>query len=281
MKYIGIIFAFLAMVLFVMPEDADARRIGGARSFGGKSTFSTPAAKPPVTGGINNPTSNVTGGANAAAAGTMTRNSGMGMMGGLFGGLLAGSLIGSMLGGGAFAGGGMIDFLLIALLFYLGFRLFNSFRAKNNNNANPYQGRAQANYAEHSQAPSQENPMQKSQGIDNAEFIEGAKTAFNRLQSSWSKRDLADIKIFTTTAVYSEIEKHFKEDPEPCETEIISLSAQINNIEKDREMDRISVYFTCLMREGDEENAKNITELWHFLRNDEHSMWKVDGIQQV
>ncbi len=279
MKYIGIVFAFIAMVLFVLPEDADARRIGSARSFGGSSSFSTPAAKPPVTSGINNATG-ATAGAGAAAAGTMTRNSGMGMMGGMFGGLLAGSLIGSMLFGGAFAGGGLIDFLLIALLFYIGFRLFNSFRAKNNN-TNSYQGRAQANYAEHSQAPRQESPVQKANTIDNAEFIEGAKTAYNRLQASWSKRDLEDIKIFTTKAVYTEIEKHFEEDPEPCETEIISLSAQINNIEKDRDMDRISVYFTCLMREGDEENAKTVTELWHFLREDVYSMWKVDGIQQV
>ncbi len=279
MKYIGIVFTFLAMFLFVMPEDAESARIGRGSSFGSKSTFSTPAAKPPVTSNITN---NSIGGANAgAAAGTLNRGSGMGMMGGMFGGLLAGSLIGSMLGGGAFAGGGLFDILLIGLFVYIAFRLFTNLRGQKQGQSAEYFNGRMDNYAEHSSAPSQEASVQNQHKIDTKEFIEGAKTAYNRLQSSWSKRDLNDIKIFTTKSVYAEIQKHFEEDPEPCITEVISLDAQINNIEKDNGKDRISVYFTCLIREGEDANAQNVTELWHFVREDEVSMWLVDGIQQV
>ncbi len=310
MKYIGLILAFLGVILFSFPDDADARRFGGSRSFGGKSSFSAPAPKAPAgnVGGTsstfrNDTTKAPTGAANTAGAGAATAagaSRGIGGMG-LFGGLLAGTFIGSMLFGGTAAGGGLFDIIIIGLLVYLAVRLFRSF-SNRNQNTQYQQNTHRQNSSQNSQwdklrSDNEENPVYSRNNndtqaetqsqptnalsVDTEEFVEGAKTAYVRLQESWDKRDLDDIKIFTTKAVYEEILAQANEDPTPSKTHILSVNAQINAMEKDSEGERISVYFTALLREDSEGAAENVTEVWHFLRFDKNSMWLVDGIQQI
>ncbi len=297
MKYISIVFAFLAILLFSLNEVADAKRFGGGKSFGGKSIFSSPAPKAPSGGSNFNKQTNTFSQNNAAAgAGATTAGrSGFGM-GGMLGGLLAGTFIGSMLSGTPGAGGGIMDILILGLLVYFGVRIFRSFTQRGNSQAN-----SQANsqnyrqeYSQNSQANAwdnlrssnedyyEDNMQPQVNGIDRAEFIEGAKSAYIRMQESWDKRDLDDIKLFTSPTVYSEIKAQAEENPEQSSTQILSLSADIHKVEKDGEADSVSVYFTAFMREEKEQAmAQNITELWHFYRENEQAHWKIDGIQQV
>ncbi len=305
MKKFGLLLAFLSVILFALPDDADARRFGGSRSFGGKSSFSSPAPKAPA-GNVGGTSStlrngdNVAGaGAGAATAGTATAagaSRGFGGMG-LFGGLLAGTLLGSMLMGTPFAGGGLFDIIIIGLLLYFGVRLFRGLsRPKNQPDYQQNQAQTQSRSAQstwdnlrdndasnqyNSSNAQEEASYANALNIDTAEFVEGAKTAYVRLQESWDKRDLDDIKIFTTKAVYDEIVSQAKEDPNPSKTEILTVNAQVNSMEKDADGERVSVYFTVLLREDAQGAAENVTEVWHFVRLDKNSMWLVDGIQQV
>ncbi len=295
MKHLSILLAFIAVLVFSMAELADAKRFGGSKSFGSKPSFSTSAPKAPSTGStssVNQTNRNTTNATGAGAATATAGRSGFGMMGGLFGGLLAGTFLGSMLGGLP-GGGGFLDIIIIGLLVYFGFRLFSSFSKKKDNST---QQQAQThNYSQQKStlnnawnnlkseptesAQSQEQLTENSYGIDPAEFLEGAKATYVRMQESWDKRDIDDIKIFTSSAVYDVVKQDSLENPNPSSTVILNLSAQINAIEKDGEKDRISVYFTALLYEEGEQS--NITELWHFVRDNKFSMWKVDGIQQV
>lgn len=293
MKYLGILVAFVALFLFATEEFAEAKRFGSAKSFGGSSIFSSTAPKAPITSGSSSAGFNqsATGAGASAGATTMAGRSGMGLMGGL----LAGTFLGSMLMGGPL-GGGLLDIILLGLLVYFGLRIFRSFTGQGQQNNGQRQQNAQqyrqntsaqqsadmwSNLQSSPQANAQEARPQ-SHGIDTREFTEGAKSAFVRMQESWDARNLQDIALFTTQSVFNEIKKQAMEDPEPSKTEILSLAAQINKIEKDNKADRISVYFTALIRE-DQENAmpENVTELWHFLREDQNANWKIDGIQQV
>ncbi len=311
MKYFSVLLAFIAVLLFSMAEVADAKRFGGSRSFGSKPSFSTNAPKAPSsnlnTGSTfnqRNTTNNQSNtAAGAAGAGTVA-NSSRGF--GLMGGLLAGTLIGSMLFGTPFSGGGFFDILILGLLVYFGIRLVRGFLSQGQRNSQNSQYQGQNNYnnsksenswndlrseknetttSNYTSYQNQENSQQNtSNSIDeeNAEFIEGAKALFVRMQASWDKRDLADIESFTTKAVFDEIKKQAEEDPKPSQTLILSLNAAINTKEKENEADRISVYFTALMREDEEQAmAENVTELWHFYRKNANSHWLLDGIQQI
>ncbi len=298
MKYLSIVFAFMAVLLFSLEEIAEAKRFGGGKSFGGRSSFSSSAPKAPSSGTFNNQSNSFRQNNNAnAAAGTATANrSGFGM-GGLFGGLLAGTFIGSMLSGTPGGGGGMMDLLIIGLLVYFGIRIFRGFAQKGSNNARQEQysqrqsNNNQSNIWDNLQNNSQDynnsttsyaQEERNELGIDRAEFIEGAKSAFIRMQESWDKRDLEDIKHFTSESVYNEIKEQAQESPEQSNTQILSLSADIHKIEKEDESQRVSVYFTAFIREEKEQAmAQNVTELWHFLRENSNAHWKIDGIQQI
>ncbi len=296
MKHLSILLAFIAVLIFSMAELADAKRLGGSKSFGSKPSFSTSAPKAPSSGStssVNQTNRNTTGAAGAGAATATAGRSGFGMMGGLFGGLLAGTFLGSMLGGLP-GGGGFLDIIIIGLLVYFGFRLFSSFSKKKDNNSQQQQAQTH-NYSQQKSTlnnawsnlkseptestQTQEQSNENSYGIDPAEFLEGAKATYVRMQESWDKRDIEDIKIFTSSAVYDVVKQDSLNDPNPSSTVILNLSAQINAIEKDGDKDRISVYFIALLNEDGEQS--NVTELWHFVRDNKFSMWKVDGIQQV
>ncbi|MBF0195544.1 MAG: Tim44 domain-containing protein [Magnetococcales bacterium] len=108
--------------LTVMPNDAEARRFGGGKSFGsrGSRSFSVPRQAQPRSA-ARVPRSNTQKQSNLGATG---RGSGFGsgLMGGI-GGMLLGGMIGSMLfgggggvGGAGAAGGGGIGFLEILLI---------------------------------------------------------------------------------------------------------------------------------------------------------------------
>lgn len=281
------ILAFVGSLLFFALHDAEAARLGGGRSFGSRPTMQRPAPAPaqkrPPMG-------------NAAQA--QATKPGMGGMGGMLGGLLAGTLIGSLLFGGGFQGGGFMDILLIALLAYLGFKLFARFRASRA----PAEASAgaggmhyQAQSAPH--APTGGNAWdnlrsQQAQeapatpgvpaGFDTEDFLRGAKMAFTRLQKSWDERNLGDIAQFATPAVMQEITRQSQEGTPPGRTEILLLNAQLLDVREEGGKQTASVFFDVLMRETPAQDTAQVREVWHFVRPlDGSDSWKLDGIQQV
>lgn len=294
MKWKSILTAVLFMgSLFVYSvSDADAARFGGGRSFGSKpsmqrSTTAPVQQKPAMAN---------------AAPGAAAKTGMFGGMGGMLGGLLAGTLIGSMLFGGGFSGGGMMDLLLIALVAFLGFKLYARYRMSRS--ATPAAaGAGGMNYQ--AQQPEQ-SPMQRQgenmwgalkgnaaqgeapeapavpAGFDTEDFLRGAKMAFTRLQSSWDKRDLDDISQFAGEAVMKEVKAQFETDSSPSKTEILLVNAQLLSVLDEKGMQTATVFFDVLMREEAGRDTTQVREVWHFVRpQGDTGMWKLDGIQQV
>lgn len=304
---IAVILASL-MLLFgsiaiISVDDCDAARLGGGKSFGSKP-FMNKSAPPPAMRQQNRQ-QNMQPGAAAARQGGM-----FGGMGGLFGGLLAGTLLGSLLGGHGFGGGGgILDLILLALLVFVGWKLFSRFRQRqsqepaaagmgsglgslfggNGNTAGqPLQrndvsvqpggwgalGGSQSNFS----APVVNVPADFN--VD--EFLKGAKAAYTRLQRSWDKRDLSDISRFATPAVMRELEAQAKADPTPSNTEIMLINAQLEGFETEGDEEQATVYFNVLLRENPNQQApEDVRELWHFARQGKNGEWKLDGLQQV
>jgi predicted lipid-binding transport protein (Tim44 family) len=292
--------AVLVMTLgiFLAAQDcAEAARLGGGRSFGGKPFMSTPAPPPPAM--RQSPSTQAQSPRDAGAVNRPSQaQPGRGMfsgMGGLFGGLLAGTLIGSLLSGHGFSGGGFLDILLVGLLIYLALKFF----AGRKRPVEAAAGRQHAAFTDNRDFPPEGNsgwdrlrsdaypePAQPRSDIpadfDTEEFLRGAKMAYTRLQSSWDKRDLDDIAHFATPAVLEKIREDLAASPQPSTTELLLVNAQLLHMEKTNGEERAEVFFDVLMRESpDQQTPASTKEIWHFLRPGADGNWKLDGIQQV
>ena len=270
----------LTLLLCAWPDLADAKRMGGGGSFGSKPSYSKPAS--PVK---DSPTM-----AKQAAPNTPSR---FGGLGGMFGGLLMGGLLGSMLfGAGGFAGPGMLDILLLALGGFLLFKFVKSRRAATANSA-PYAYAGNEDAPKHTsfggwgqqrfepQAP--QGPVLP-KGLDEHEFLAGAKALYTRLQASWDRRDLDDIRQFTSPEVHAEIARQATLDPGPGSTEILVVEARVLEARTVGSETVISVLFDAMLREDDANApAEQVREIWH-IRRDESApspQWALEGIQQL
>ncbi len=280
---------FVASLCFVAIHDAyAAKRFGGGRSFGSKPAMqrSTTAPKQQQPGVTQN----------ATAASTASKKSGMA---GIFGGLLAGTLLGSLLFGDGDGGGGIFSLLMMALLLFGAYKVFMYMRQKNS--PQPAGGPQYAQGAP--QGMGQNMHYQSAQnsaagwganlqggasqaanipaGFQVEEFIEGAKMAFSRLQSSWDKRDLDDIALFTSPAVLEEVKKQLAEDDSPSKTDILLNNARLLSVITENNEETATVYFDVILRESNATDTTQAREVWHFVRPVGGGNWKLDGIQQV
>lgn len=293
LSMLAIILSLSAFGTFSMPDDADARRFGSSRSIG-RTTTVRPSAPAGVTSsqqnfqqqrGINN---------NAGAA-AMNRG---GMFGGLLGGLLAGSLLGSLLMGGGFAGGGLLDIVIIGLLVYFGLKFFRN-RRQNSDQPSAYNNREYRQndqYQNYSDAGSAWDNLRSERvqpevqhdnsdipaSFDTEEFLAGAKKLYVRMQESWDLRDMEDIKQFTSPLLYKEIEEQYKEDPNPSKTQLLLVNARVLGVQEEGDFEQVAVLFDVLMKEQENENNEQVKEIWNFSRDKVRSgSWFLDGIQQM
>jgi len=279
----------LALVLGAVEcGSADAARFGGGRSFGGSRSFSKSYSKP-----VTPQRQTGTG---------MAAPSRLGGMGGIFGGLLAGTLLGSMFFGHPFAGGGMMDILLIGGLLFLLLRMFGKRRpaqqAAGRSGGMGYGGAgpdlasgpmtrdAGAGWSglRAQPAPGAGPEITLPPGFDEAEFLAGAKAAFTRLQASWDTRDLDDIRQFTSDAVFDEIKAQAQTDPGPSQTDVIMVEARLLEARIQGQATLATVIFDALLREDRAAGAAGqVREVWHFKREAgfAEGAWHLDGIQQL
>lgn len=219
----------------------------------------------------------------------------MGRWGGMLGGLLMGGLIGSLLFGGAhgYGGPGLLDLAILGGGLFLLFRFLRARRmAAESSSASGsmsfdrgaapgwgssgYDPAAEAISPEVVQAP-------LPPGFDAEEFLKGAKAIYTRLQASWDKRDLEDIRQFTVPAVYEEIQRQAQEDPQPGKSELLLINPRILEVREIDGQTVASVLYDVMMRESHTELARQVREIWHFSREagNPKAFWVLEGIQQV
>lgn len=297
----------LTVTVLVLGWHKAYARIGGGRSFGGKSFMNRPYSKPIPSSPMMRQQPHTSQQIQQGSV-TNTASRGFGGLGGIFGGLLAGTLIGSLLSGHGFSGGGFLDLILIAGLVYLAYQLF--FKRKTTSNEaslnNPLYATQQPLASEipisrstisstgweslksqHSaystDVSNQAIPTNIPIDFNEEEFLKGAKAAYVRLNAAWDTRDLEDIKQFTTHVFFSKLQQQIAENPNPETTEIMLVNASVVDVKKIEDEELVSVYFNVLLREDQsQESPIEVREIWHFVRSTSNEgSWKLDGIQQV
>lgn len=304
----------IALALLLMSFDpADAKRVGGGGSFGSKNSYSQSYDKPTPPG--KNMTTDRQATPNqqpgAAPGGFMSR---FGGIGGMLGGVLLGGMLGSLLFGGMGGGFGILEILLLGVAGFMVFRFIRSRRAARAGQHDQAAHREQAapiggdrfayaaptgNYAPGADSDgwasvrstpagqgvsAQMVPPVMPAGIDEAEFISGAKALYARLQSSWDRRDLEDIRGFTSPEVFAEISRQAGEDPAPGKTDILMIEARVVEAGTQGTQTVISVLYDALLREiQSEPRPSQVREVWHIRRDESASnpQWILEGIQQL
>jgi predicted lipid-binding transport protein (Tim44 family) len=279
-------------LLYIWHETAEAARLGGGKSFGSRPSYqrSAPAPSPSPTSPQMNPGQPAQPGPVAGPGMSPT-----GRWGGMLGGLLMGGLIGSLLfgGGHAYGGPGLLDLAILGGGLFLLFRFLRARRMATElpSTAGPMsfdRGAAQGwggSGVDPSPEPVSTGAEQPSipAGFDQKEFMKGAKAIYTRLQASWDKRDLEDIRQFASPEVFDEIRRQAQEDPKPGKTELLLINPRILEVRDIDGRTVASVLYEVMMRENRAEMTRQVRELWHFSRdvNKPDAFWVLEGIQQI
>ncbi len=114
-------------------------------------------------------------------------------------------------------------------------------------------------------------------------FLRSAKTSFIRLQAANDRKDLDDIREYTTPEMFAEISMQVRErDNTPQRTDVLALDTGLLEVVTEGDYAIASVRMTGQLRENNGA-VENFDEVWHVQKNlrDDKAVWLLAGIQQL
>jgi len=119
--------------------------------------------------------------------------------------------------------------------------------------------------------------------FDVAGFERHAKVNFIRLQAANDAGNLDDIRQFTTPEMFAELKLEIVERGAlPQKTEVLSISAEVMEVDEDAKRYLVSVRFTGLIRDDSGEPDESFDEVWHLMKSrQDNTGWVLSGIQQM
>jgi predicted lipid-binding transport protein (Tim44 family) len=299
----------LAAVFFALTlvaHDADARRLGGGKTFGKQSSTVTQqqSASPsrPTPPASSQEASKPVQPPATAPAPQPAGNRWLGPLAGVAAGLGIGALLSHFGLGGAFAEG-LGSMLVIGLLLMAGVFIWQMLRRST---AGPAPVRPmEPAYATPSPEAANFNrevsvlgtllpastpapaPVAAPWGVpadfDVAGFLRNAKVYFIRMQAAWDEKNLADIREFTTPEAFAEIKMQLDEEKGAVnKTDVVNLDAVLLGIETGPTDYLASVRFSGSMRENNQAVATPFEEVWNLSKPVQgRDGWLLAGIQQL
>lgn len=275
----------LVLSLMMVPDVAEAKRLGGGSSFG--KSYTTPKKVAPAPGKDQTAAKSTTNTTGAAA----TKSRGFG---GLMGGLLAGGLLAALFMGGAFEGIQFMDILLIAVI---GFVLFKLFAGRKVQRQQPAYAMPDGSMARE-QAQPQPAPAPSRFGGLNAspapaalnlpdwfnekQFVDGAKQHFIHLQKAWDTQDWSDIRDYMSDEMFTALQQERAKLPGELHTDVESVMAELVNFIDEGDHVVASIHFYGWIAESGQPTSE-FSEIWHLNRDMQQTNadWKIVGIEQA
>ncbi len=277
MKRFLLVLTIALSSITLLAANAEAKRMGGGGSFGKQRTMSPQQTqKAPTAAPAAAP------GAAAPAAG----NKWMGPLAGLAIGAGLGALfMGGGLGGMGGAMGGILMALAAAALVMF---LIAKFR-KPQQPAMQYAGQgapfSQPETQAYTGGGSVAAPAVKNIPADFPveAFLRSAKMSFIRLQAANDRKDLNDIREYTTPEMFAEISMQLQERGNAAQTtDVSTLNADLLEVVTENNHAIASVRMTGQLSEN-KGAAESFDEIWHVQKNlqDDKAVWLLSGIQQI
>ncbi len=312
-KYVVGALTISMLSLSVVPLDAQAKRLGGSKSFGRQS--SQPVSPSSPSNMQRAPAQQQAAPATPPSqpAAQPSRNRWMGPLAGLAAGLGIAALMSHFGMGEAFAGM-MSNVLLIGLAVFVVMWLVRRFRGTSAQQAPQpaYQG---AGYASQPpvQVPVQSNDsfktlqsepsamsqwgsgaapalaaasapvMQVPAGFDVNGFLGSAKQVFIRMQNAFDASDINALREFTADDVLAELKAQIAERGASLnKTDVVTLQADLIGFETDVDEYIASVHFSGMIREDVGAAAEPFEEIWNLSRPvNGQGGWLLAGIQHL
>lgn len=286
-KWLIMLFSVFLVTGFVI-EEAEARRLGGARSLGMQRQATPPAQRPQQA--------QQQSAAQQQGAAAQGARSGMGRwlapLAGLAAGLGLAALFGEQMGS-------LILMLLIgAVLFFVIRALLRGMgagqAAQQRNMHYAGLGRDVAGAPPASAPPAatfggsatnlQPEPSPSiPAGFDSEGFVREAKRQFVALQAANDRGDAEEIRDFCTDELYAELKRDIDERQGAAQqTDIVTLNAELVEVVTEGAMHWATVRFSGMLREEGDGPATPFEELWHLQKPAVgNTGWLLAGIQQV
>lgn len=257
-------------------HDAEAKRLGGSKSFGMQRSAPAKQDATPQRQQQNT----------ASPTTAPQKSSWMGPIAGLAAGLGLAALF-SHLG----LGEEMASFLMLALLAMAALMLFRFFMRRNAPApAMQYAGMQPG--AMNQGTPASFEPFRAASGsadsrnfppgFDTAAFAREAKVNFLRLQAANDAGNLDDLRGFTTPEVFAELSMQLAERGErEQKTDVEWLDAEVLECADEDHRHVVSVRFSGQIRESADGQATSFEEIWHLSKPASGpGGWVIAGIQQ-
>lgn len=250
-------------------QDADARRLGGARSMGVQRNVAPPPARPAQQQAAPRQAQDA-----QAAPQSGSR------WGGILGGLALGGLLGYL-----FAGNGLMGVLVLAMIAFVAFAAIGALMRRGRQEVQrPAQLAGFGDETVAAPPPSQASGVTMSAGplptgFDAAGFLRAAKTNFIKLQLANDAGRLDEIREFTTHEMFDEL----RGDVHPGQhTDVVALNADLLELATEKDKHWASVRFSGMVRETPGTEPVGFAEVWNLVKPvDGSSGWLLAGIQQM
>jgi predicted lipid-binding transport protein (Tim44 family) len=312
MKRTILMFAAVCSTALLVSLDADARRLGGGRSFGAPRDTVTQRQAAPQPSAV--PAQSVAP-ANAAAAGRAPAappvaapqpgwKRWMGPIAGIAAGLGIAALMSHLGLSEAFGHFLLVALFVVAAIFVIrllfrrsppqrsasgqgmqyagaGAATGGSQTSPGSNSPSPmFGGSGSALRAE--QVPPQSGVRAYPPGFEPGPFVQQAKLNFARLQTAYDNADAATLRDVMTPEMFTEVGNDLAARAAHQATEIVTLNAEILEVTTEAGFHWASVRFTGLLREDGAATAQPFDEAWNLKKpvNGETG-WLLAGIQQL
>jgi predicted lipid-binding transport protein (Tim44 family) len=278
MKRFVLLLTIVLTSISLLATSAEAKRFGGGGSFGKQRTMSAPAQNAPSAAPAAIP----------SQTGVAPQSAGNRWLGPLAG-LAIGAGLGAMFAGGGM-GGGMGSILMMIMAGVAVMFLVSLFRRKQEpamqyaGTGAPYGGAqdpVQRPYSGSVAAPVAAANIPADFPVES--FLRSAKTSFIRLQAANDRKDLDDIREYTTPEMFAEVSMQLQERGDaPQKTDVVTLNADLLEVVTENDHAIASVRMSGQLRENNGA-PENFDEIWHVQKSlkDNKSVWLLAGIQQV
>ncbi|SFM22623.1 Tim44 domain-containing protein [Halopseudomonas yangmingensis] len=277
MRWFVPLFSIMLMIGFTIP-DAEARRMGGGKSFGSAPAQQAPAQRQQAP--RQQPTRQQT---QPAAA-----NSGASRWLGPLAGIAAGGLLASMLFGDGFEGIQLFDILLFGLIAFVLFRLL---RGRRPAMQSAVAGGAPSGYwqpepamqrtAEPLMTDAANVPEQPS-WFDQERFLAAAEEHFYTLQRHWRDNDRAGMAEYMSGELLQAMLRERDSNPPSASGFVEQLSVQLDAVEEDSAGNAVaSISFRGLDHDEAGDTGQWFEESWRLERDaGDNQPWIITGIRQ-
>jgi predicted lipid-binding transport protein (Tim44 family) len=278
--------ATLLSVAFVATE-ADAAKLGGARSLGAQRnvTSAPPAAAPAKPAQQAAP-------AAAPAAAQPQPASGFARWAPMLGGLALGGALGWLMGANGM-GGLMVGMLLVGLLVFAGIFIVRMLAQKRGETPQRFQYAGMGSETVAAPPPSQTAGFEAQParvaasavpaGFDVAGFLRGAKLNYMKLQIANDQGNLDELREFTTDELFEELKRDVvARGGAKQQTDVMALNADLLEVVTEADRHWASVRFSGTLRESPADAPQGFEEVWNLAKPASGSGgWQLAGIQQM